>query len=138
MFIQVISGKVTDVDAMERLAERWDRSSGPGATGFLGVTQGITDDDRFVVLARFESKEAATKNSERPEQGEWFAEMEKVVERRHLPRLLARRDPVRRREGRREVRPGDAGPHQGPGQGRRDVRQVGRGREDARRRRGPT
>ena len=40
----------------------------------------MTDDGRFLVLARFESKDAATKNSERAEQGEWFAEVEKVVE----------------------------------------------------------
>jgi hypothetical protein len=79
MFIQVISGTVTDFDAMERLTERWDADLRPGATGFLGVTQGVTDDDRFVALARFESPEAARKNSQRPEQGEWWAEMEKVT-----------------------------------------------------------
>jgi hypothetical protein len=79
MFIQVISGTVTDVDAMDRLSERWEKEIRPGATGFLGVTQGVTDDNRFGVLARFESAEAAAKNSARPEQGEWFAEMEKVL-----------------------------------------------------------
>ena len=80
MFIQVISGKVKDVDEFERLGERWETELKPGATGYLGVTEGTTDDGRFVVLARFESKEAATKNSERPEQGAWFSEMEKVVD----------------------------------------------------------
>jgi hypothetical protein len=79
MFIQVISGTTTDVDAMERLADRWQTELRPGATGFLGVTQGVTDDNRFVALARFESKEAAAENSARPEQGEWWAEMEKVT-----------------------------------------------------------
>jgi hypothetical protein len=80
MFIQVISGTVTDVDAMQRLSDRWEKELRPGATGFLGVTQGVTDDNKFIVLARFESADAAKKNSERPEQGEWFAEMEKVVD----------------------------------------------------------
>ena len=80
MFIQVISGKVKDVDAFERLGDRWEAELKPGATGYLGVTEGTTDDGRFVVLARFESKEAAQRNSERPEQGDWFAEMEKVVD----------------------------------------------------------
>jgi hypothetical protein len=80
MFVQVISGTVTDVDAMERLGERWETELRPGAVGYLGVTEGTTDDGRFVVMARFESAEAAAKNSARPEQGEWFAEMEKVVE----------------------------------------------------------
>jgi hypothetical protein len=79
MFIQVISGTVKDVDAMRRLSDRWEHDIRPGATGFLGTTEGVTDDGRFVVLARFESKEAATKNSGRAEQGAWWAEMEKVV-----------------------------------------------------------
>jgi hypothetical protein len=79
MFIQVVTGKVPDVDAMDRLAERWNQDVKPGATGFLGSTEGVTDDGRFVVVARFESKAAADKNSARPEQGEWYAEMEKVV-----------------------------------------------------------
>jgi hypothetical protein len=80
MFIQVISGKVKDADAFQRLGDRWEAELKPGATGYLGVTEGTTDDGRFVVAARFESKEAAAKNSDRPEQGAWFAEMEKVVD----------------------------------------------------------
>jgi hypothetical protein len=79
MFIQVISGTVTDADAMERMMERWEQDLKPGATGYLGTTQGIADDNRFVALARFESAEAAAKNSARPEQGQWWSEMEKVV-----------------------------------------------------------
>jgi hypothetical protein len=80
MFIQVISGKVNDVDAFQRLGERWEAELKPGATGYLGDTEGTTADGRFVVAARFESKDAATRNSERREQGEWYAEMEKVVD----------------------------------------------------------
>ena len=79
MFIQVISGTVTDVDGMERASERWQTDLRPGATGYLGVTEGVTDDNKFVVVVRFESAEAAAKNSARPEQGEWWAEMEKNV-----------------------------------------------------------
>jgi hypothetical protein len=80
MFVQVITGKVTDVDAFDRLGDRWEAELKPGAIGYLGVTEGTTDDGRFVVAARFESKEAASRNSDRPEQSEWFAEMEKVVD----------------------------------------------------------
>lgn len=80
MFVQVISGKVTDLDAMERLSERWDTELKPGATGYLGVTQGVTDDGRFVVAARFESSDAAAKNSARPEQDAWWQEMSKTVD----------------------------------------------------------
>ncbi len=80
MFIQVMSGKVNDAEAFQRLGDRWEAELKPGATGYLGVTEGTTDDGRFVVAARFESKEAAQRNSDRPEQGEWYAEVEKVVD----------------------------------------------------------
>jgi len=80
MFIQVISGKCKDADAFQRLGDRWEAELRPGATGYLGVTEGTTDDGRFLVAARFESKDAAARNSERREQGEWFADMEKVVD----------------------------------------------------------
>lgn len=76
MFVQVISGKVADAEAMQRVADRWERDLRPGAVGYLGTTIGVTDDNRFVVIARFESSEAAKRNSDRPEQGEWWSEME--------------------------------------------------------------
>jgi hypothetical protein len=79
MFVQVISGKVVDADAMERAADRWEAEVKPGATGYLGTTNGVTDDGRFVTLVRFESADAARRNSERPEQGAWWAEMSKHV-----------------------------------------------------------
>jgi len=77
MFAQVISGKVDDFDGMRRAAERWNTELRPGATGYLGTTHGVTDDDRFVTVVRFESAEAARRNSERPEQGAWWEEMSK-------------------------------------------------------------
>ena len=80
MFVQVISGKVIDPDAMGRMMDRWDAELRPGATGFLGVTQGVTDDGRFVAAARFESADAAAKNSARPEQDAWWQEMTKTVD----------------------------------------------------------
>jgi hypothetical protein len=80
MFIQAITGTVTDVDAMERLGDRWEADLRPGAVGYLGVTEGVTDDNRFVVIARFESPEAAAKNSARPEQGAWWQEMQEVTD----------------------------------------------------------
>ena len=80
MFVQLIEGKVTDPDAFRRLGERWRAELRPGATGFLGSTGGVADDGRAVLAARFESAEAAQKNSDRPEQGEWWAEMEKCFD----------------------------------------------------------
>jgi hypothetical protein len=74
MFIQVISGRVADAAGLRRQLERWEVELQPGATGFLGSTGGVTDDGRFIALARFESAEAARANSNRPEQGAWWAE----------------------------------------------------------------
>jgi hypothetical protein len=79
MFAQVISGNVHDVDGMRRAAERWDAELRPGAAGYLGATNGVTDDGRFVTVVRFESADAARHNSERPEQGEWWNELSKNV-----------------------------------------------------------
>ena len=80
MFVQVITAKVLDAEGLERQIERWDREIRPGAEGFLGSTSGVTDDGRMIAFARFESEEAARRNSERPEQGEWWAETEKMLE----------------------------------------------------------
>lgn len=79
MFIQVITGKVTDAESFRRMGESWNADVRPGAIGFLGSTEGTTADGRFVVMARFESKDAAAKNNDRPEQGEWYSKFESTV-----------------------------------------------------------
>jgi hypothetical protein len=38
----------------------------------------VTGDGRFVALARFESAEAGRRNSDRPEQGQWWAETSRL------------------------------------------------------------
>jgi hypothetical protein len=73
----VINGKVEDAAAMKALGDRWYAELAPGATGWLGSTGGVTADGELVLLARFESAAAAQRNSDRPEQGEWWAEAEK-------------------------------------------------------------
>lgn len=45
----------------------------PGAAGWLGSTSGTTDDGRFISVVRFESEEAARRNSDRPEQDAWWS-----------------------------------------------------------------
>jgi hypothetical protein len=59
---------------------RWVQDLAPGAEGFLGSTAGVTGDGRFVALARFESEDAAQRNSDRPEQGEWWAQTAKLID----------------------------------------------------------
>jgi len=80
MFIQVIQGKLADEAGMRAAMDRWERDVQPGAEGWLGTTGGMTDDGTMVAVVRFESAEAARKNSERPEQGAWWAEMEKCFD----------------------------------------------------------
>ncbi len=78
MFVQVIQGHVSDAAGVRAQLEKWKAEVAPGATGWLGSTSGVTDDGTLVALARFESEEAAQQNSDRPEQGEWWAETAKL------------------------------------------------------------
>lgn len=76
MFVQIMEGRAGDAAGMQRMMSRWKKDLQPGAAGFLGTTAGVTSDGRAIAIARFESAAAATANSNRPEQGAWWAEME--------------------------------------------------------------
>lgn len=76
MFVQVIQGPVADPDGLAGLLDEWLEKLSPGATGWLGSTGGVTEDGRGILMARFESAEDARANSERPEQGDWWARAE--------------------------------------------------------------
>ena len=78
VFVQVIQGQVEDAAKVRAAMDRWVRELAPGATGWLGSTAGVTDDGRFIALARFESEEAARRNSGRPEQDRWWAETSRL------------------------------------------------------------
>ena len=80
MFIQIIQGTCTRQDEMRALAEEWSREMSPGANGWLGGTYGFTDDDQFVGVVRFESRETAMANSARPEQGAWAEKMTALMD----------------------------------------------------------
>jgi hypothetical protein len=78
MFIQVIQGHVDDASAVKAAIDTWVRDVSPGAIGWLGSTGGVTEDGRFIALARFESADAARANSDRPEQDRWWAGMSEL------------------------------------------------------------
>jgi hypothetical protein len=78
MFVQVIRGRVTDREQVHAALDRWSGQLAAGARGWLGSTAGVSGDGRFVALARFESEQAARRNSDRPEQGQWWAETAKL------------------------------------------------------------
>jgi hypothetical protein len=78
MFVQVIQGQVADRGGLKAAFERWVAELAPGASGWLGTTAGITADDMFVGLARFASAGDARRNSDRPEQHQWWMETAKL------------------------------------------------------------
>lgn len=80
MFVQVIQAKTSDADALKGQLDRWVEELAPGAEGYLGTTAGVTADDDFIALARFESEEAARANSGRSEQESWWEETSKHLE----------------------------------------------------------
>ena len=80
MFAQVIQGKVTDRDVLKQALDRWLNELAPNSIGWLGSTGGVTEDGRFIVLARFSSEEEAMQNSSRPEQDAWWAETSRLFD----------------------------------------------------------
>lgn len=75
MFLQVIQGKVGDQSGIKENLDRWLADLSPGADGWLGTTWGLHGDNSFIALVRFESADAAKRNSDRPEQGQWWSSM---------------------------------------------------------------
>jgi hypothetical protein len=80
MFVQVIHGRARDPEAVHRQLEVWERDVKPGAIGYLGSTGGCTADGSCILVARFEDRDAAMRNSERPEQSAWWRETEALFD----------------------------------------------------------
>ena len=80
MFVQVITGKTSKAAQVRAAMDRWVDELAPGAPGWLGSTAGVTEDGRFIALARFESEEAAQRNSARPEQDRWWADTAQLLD----------------------------------------------------------
>ena len=80
MFVQVIQGRTSQPQALVDAFDRWEADLSSGATGWLGSTGGVTEDGRFIVVARFESEEAAMANGARPEQDAWWAETAQLLD----------------------------------------------------------
>ena len=76
MFVQIITAKVKDAAGVQTEIDRWKQELMPGAEGFLGSTGGLTNDGRMILAARFDSEAAARRNSDRPEQGEFWSRLE--------------------------------------------------------------
>jgi hypothetical protein len=79
MFVQVIQGHVTDAEQAHAAFDRWMEELAPEASGWLGTTAGVTEDGRLIALARFESADAARRNSESPTQDKWWHDFSSVL-----------------------------------------------------------
>jgi hypothetical protein len=80
MFAQVIQGRTSDAEGLSAALDRWVQDLAPGSIGWLGSTGGVTDDGRFVAVVRFESADAAARNSQRPEQSAWWEETQRLFD----------------------------------------------------------
>lgn len=78
MFVQVIRGQVSDPAQVHDALDLWVEQLAAGAEGWLGSTVGVTADGQFVGLARFDSQQAAQRNSDRPEQHQWWMDTAKL------------------------------------------------------------
>lgn len=74
----MIRAQVTDSGQVRDAIDLWYEQLAIGADGWLGSTAGVTEDGRFVALARFETEHAARRNSDRPEQHQWWMETAKL------------------------------------------------------------
>lgn len=82
MFLQVIKGRATNPPGIRRDLGRWQRQLAADADGWLGSTAGITEDGWSVTVVRFASEAQARRNSDRPEQREWWRDASQ-----HLARI---------------------------------------------------
>jgi hypothetical protein len=80
VFLQVIQGRVADKAAFAEAIDSWVEDLSPQADGWLGTTSGTYGDGSFIALVRFASADAAKRNSERPEQGQWWSEAASSLE----------------------------------------------------------
>lgn len=76
MFVQFIEGPVSDKPRLKRQYAKWLSDLAPGADGWLGSVAGVTDDGTGFIAARFESEDAARRNSDRDAQGTWWEDTE--------------------------------------------------------------
>jgi hypothetical protein len=89
MFIRVIQGRATNPPGIRRDLGRWQRQLAADADGWLGSTTGITEDGWSITVVHFASAAHARRNSDRPEQREWWRDASQ-----HLARVAVHDAPT--------------------------------------------
>ena len=79
MFIQVIKAKTSRQDEARALMQEWNETPNVDG-GPLGGTFGFTDDGTFIGVVRFESREIAMANSDRPETDAMAKKMSELMD----------------------------------------------------------
>jgi hypothetical protein len=80
MFVQFIRATITDVEGLRAHLKRGRVELTPGVVGFLGSTAGVSTNDDFVVLARYDSAAACTASRARPESEAWWRDLEAFID----------------------------------------------------------
>jgi hypothetical protein len=83
MFVRVIQGRATNPPGIRRDLDRWQRLLAADADGWLSSTAGITEDGWSITVVCFASEAQARRNSDRPEQREWWRDASQ-----HLGRVV--------------------------------------------------
>lgn len=78
VFVQVVRGVVRDPEETFARLDLWLHQLAPAADGWLGTTAGVTRDGELVSFVRFASAADARRNSDRIEQGLWWADSARV------------------------------------------------------------
>jgi len=76
----VIEGKSSRTDELRALADSWREEGGADAPGWLGGTFGVTDDNEFLGVIRFTSRDEAMANSARPETSAFAEKMAALMD----------------------------------------------------------
>ena len=84
MFAQLIRFRVKP-DAWDRLRaldERWQQEEAPVAPGFKGsyILRELDSPEGCIMVALFENRELAQRNSDRPETDQWYQRLLELVE----------------------------------------------------------
>ncbi|SNT24950.1 hypothetical protein SAMN05421812_10410 [Asanoa hainanensis] len=80
MFVQIIQGHVRDPGQVRAALDEWVKYLSPGAQGWIHSTGGVTEENEFIGLACFTDLNSAQRNSERPEQDQWWQRTSKLFD----------------------------------------------------------